>query len=146
MSECRIRPIAICVFRHHDRILVGECYDSVKKGIFYRPLGGGIEFGERSEMTIKREIKEELGTDVTDLHLLGTLENLFVCDGKPGHEIVQVYDGRLEDASLYQREILHGIEDSMPLRACWKTLDEFGEGQPPLYPEGLQVFLKKMVS
>ncbi len=42
----RVRPLAICVFRHHDRILVMEGYDPVKKEHFYRPLGGGIEFGE----------------------------------------------------------------------------------------------------
>jgi hypothetical protein len=41
----KIRPIAICVFRHKDRILVAEGYDPVKKQTFYRPLGGVIEFG-----------------------------------------------------------------------------------------------------
>jgi len=43
-----IRSIAICVFRHKNHILVAEGYDPVKDEYFYRPLGGGIEFGETS--------------------------------------------------------------------------------------------------
>lgn len=39
MGKEQIRPIAICVFRRDNRILVGEGYDPVKKESFYRPLG-----------------------------------------------------------------------------------------------------------
>src|SRR5512141_3072532 len=91
----KIRALAICVFRNNNRILVFKGYDPTKDQTFYRPLGGGIEFGETSEETVHREIKEELGEEVTDLKYLGTLENIFVFNAKPGHEIVQVYDGRL---------------------------------------------------
>ena len=42
----QIRPVALCVFHHDKRILVFEGYDKAKDEIFYRPLGGGIEFGE----------------------------------------------------------------------------------------------------
>ena len=41
-----IRPIAICVLRRHDEILVIEGRDESRDLTFYRPLGGGIEFGE----------------------------------------------------------------------------------------------------
>jgi hypothetical protein len=52
----RIRPLAICVFRYNNRILVAEGYDPIKKETFYRPLGSGIEFGEYSEQIIHREV------------------------------------------------------------------------------------------
>ena len=94
----QIRPLAICVFRHGGRILVAEAYDPVKQETFYRPLGGGIEFGEFSEQTIHRELLEEIGADVCELKYLGTLENIFVFNGIAGHEIVQVYDGTLKDS------------------------------------------------
>ena len=74
----RIRPIAICLFRYENKILVAEGKDPIKDQTFYRPLGGGIEFGERSEETIRREIREELNEEVTALRYLGTLENIFV--------------------------------------------------------------------
>ena len=83
----RIRPLAICVFRRHDRILVAEGYDPVKKQSFYRPLGGGIEFGEYSQQTIRRELLEEIGAEVCKLKYLGTLENVYVFNGTPGHEM-----------------------------------------------------------
>ena len=60
----RIRPLAICIFRNRDRILVAEGYDSVKDEYFYRPLGGGIEFGESSVETICRELREEIRVEV----------------------------------------------------------------------------------
>ena len=36
----------------------------MKGQIFYRPLGGVIEFGERGAETVARELKEEIGADV----------------------------------------------------------------------------------
>lgn len=135
----RIRPLAICVFRHHDRILVAEGYDPVKKEVFYRPLGGGIEFGEYSEQTIHREVWEEIGAEVRDLKYLGTLENVFVFNGTPGHEIVQVYDGVLQDAGLYEQPMIEGQEGNIDatFQAVWKRVDEFGAGKSILYPTGL---------
>jgi NADH pyrophosphatase NudC (nudix superfamily) len=61
MAANYIRVIAICVFRHDDKILVFEAYDTIDKKPFYRPLGGAVEFGETTETAIKREIREEIG-------------------------------------------------------------------------------------
>lgn len=139
-----IRPIAICVFRHHNSILVTEGYDAVKEQSFYRPLGGGIEFGEYSEQTIHRELREEIGAEVCELRYLGTLENVYVFNGAPGHEIVQVYDGRLKDLRLYGQELILGREMELEASFCavWKRLDEFGEGKSILYPTGLLELLR----
>jgi 8-oxo-dGTP pyrophosphatase MutT (NUDIX family) len=140
----RIRPLAICVFRTNDRILVAEGFDPVKQQqSFYRPLGGGIEFGEYSEQTIRREIVEEIGAEVGELKYLGTLENVFVFNGAPGHEIVQVYDGALKDSGLYDQTVIVGLEAdiNVSFRAVWKHLDEFREGRSILYPTGLLAML-----
>ena len=63
------------------RILVGHAYDAVKQDHYCRPLGGGIEFGERGADAIVREIREELGAEIEDVRRLGTLENLFTGGG-----------------------------------------------------------------
>ncbi len=137
-----IRPIAICVFRNRDKILVYEEYDFAKKQTFYRPLGGGIEFGETSEETVHREMLEEMNAEVADLKYLCTLENIFVFNGKPGHEIVVVYDGRLVNSGLYEQAEMSGLEaNGIPLRVLWKRLDEFSP-ESPLYPEGLLEILR----
>jgi 8-oxo-dGTP pyrophosphatase MutT (NUDIX family) len=137
MNEGSIRPIAICVFRDGDRILVAEGYDPTKRQTFYRPLGGAIEFGEHSRSCIVREIREELGAEIEEVTHLGTLETVFVFDGAPGHEIVAIYDARFVDRSMYGREIIEGREgDGTDFVAMWKPLSWFRTG-PPLYPEGL---------
>lgn len=144
MKKNRIRPLAICVFRNNDRILVAEGYDPVKKQSFYRPLGGGIEFGEYSEQTVHRELMEEIGAEIGELKYLGTLENIFIFNGETGHEIVLVYDGVLNESGLYEQAVIEGKEADIneSFEAVWKNLDEFGEGRSILYPTGLLELLR----
>ena len=132
-----IRPTAIALLSWKDKILVFEGYDKIKGEYFYRPLGGGIDFGEYSHKTIKREIMEEIGAEICDVHYLYTLENIFICDGIPGHEIVQVFDAKLEDTSLYGKD-LDAVEDNGVVFHCmWKSLEEIRAEGRPLYPDGL---------
>jgi 8-oxo-dGTP pyrophosphatase MutT (NUDIX family) len=136
----QIRPIAICVFRHNDRILVAEGYDPVKNEYFYRPLGGGIEFGESGAETICREILEELNVELDrgSLKYLGAVENIFRFNGAASHEIVLIYDGKLKTSELYGQKMLTGKEaNGEEIRAVWKHIDEFGKGKLILYPTGL---------
>jgi 8-oxo-dGTP pyrophosphatase MutT (NUDIX family) len=140
----QIRPLAICIFSHNGKILVSEEHDPSKGETFYRPLGGGIEFGEYSVETIRRELKEEISAEVTDLVYLGTLENIFIFNGIPGHEVVQVYDGALVESGLYEQAAISGHEAdvNLPMKVIWKSLDEFGPGKSILYPTGLLELLR----
>ena len=136
----RIRAVAICVFRNSSKILVKKGYDATKGERFYRPMGGGVDFGEHSREAMVREIREELSAEVTDLRLLGTLENVFTYNGRPGHEIVLIYDARFDDEPSYGRASLEAFEESNDthFQLIWKSLDDFGEtGSPPLYPDGV---------
>ena len=134
----QIRPIAICVFRNNNRILVFEGHDSIKDETYYRPLGGGIEFGESGEEAIRREIMEELHSEIEELQHLGFLENIFVHNGKMGHEIVMVYDGVLKESRLYEQAEMEVEEaNGERIHVVWKRLDEFGAGRSILYPDGL---------
>lgn len=137
MKPEKIRVIAICVFRNGNKILAFEGYDAIKQQSYHRPLGGTVEFGERSDQAVIREIKEEINADVTDLRYLGTIENIFVYEGNKGHELVQVYDGRFVDESLYDKAIIQGVEKRSPFRAVWVDLEKTGNGYPPLYPTDL---------
>jgi 8-oxo-dGTP pyrophosphatase MutT (NUDIX family) len=138
MKPGKVRPLALCVFRDGDRILVQEGYDPSKNQTFYRLLCGAIEFGERSQDTVARELREEIGARATDLEFLATIESVFTFDGLLGHEICLVYKGALADLSLYRRERIIGAGGGgKPIIAVWVPLDAFRQGTYPLYPDGL---------
>lgn len=119
-------------------IFVMEGYDSRKDEVFYRPLGGTIEFGELAPQTVERELQEEIGAAVTNLRYLGVRENLFTLEGRAGHEIVLIYEGDFVDKSIYEQKAVAAQEDDgIPFTAFWKPLAEFRQGKAPLYPEGL---------
>jgi len=137
MKPGEIRPIAVCVFRHQNRVFVAEGDDSVKRETFYRPLGGTIEFGERGRDCIVRELREEMGAEVKDIAHVDTIENIFTYDGQPGHEIVLVSEANLADWRLYQVEWVRCRDNGEDFAARWKPLSEFRDGKAHLYPEGL---------
>lgn len=144
MTALRIRPLALCVFHHDGKILVNEACDPVTGKRFFRPIGGGIEFGETSAQAIVREVEEELGLAITDVRLLGTLESLFTYAGTPGHEIVQVYDANFVDASVYELPYLNAKESNgAPFIAKWLPCSSFTD-EAPLVPDGLYELLKKI--
>jgi ADP-ribose pyrophosphatase YjhB (NUDIX family) len=138
-----VKAIAICVFRNGDRILVGDGFDPTKDEIFYRPPGGRIEFGEPSVVALRREMREELGTEISNPRLLGVMENLFTFDGERGHEIVFVYDAILDDRSLYECDQFKATEsDGSQFNAIWLDLKSIGPETPPVYPDGLVDMLR----
>jgi 8-oxo-dGTP pyrophosphatase MutT (NUDIX family) len=137
-SDGRVRPIAIAVVWRDDCLLVVDAYDASKDETFYRPLGGGIEFGEYGRDTIIREMREEIGAELRDISYLGTLENVFIYERRRGHELVLVYEATLADAAIYTAEELVAQEDNgARFKVVWKPLSFFHSGAAPLYPSGL---------
>ena len=131
-----IRPIALGAIRRGDDLLVYEAVDRVKQVKFYRPLGGGIEFGERAEDALRREFQEELGAELADIGLIGVLENIFHANGKAGHEVVFVFAAELAESSWYERDDLGTVRDSWE-PVFWRPLAGFTAGEAKLYPSGL---------
>ena len=139
----RVRAKAVCVVRRGADILVGEARDPVQGETFYGPPGGGVEFGEHAEEAVRREMREELGVDLAELRSLGTLENVFVYDGRPGHEITFVFEARIADATVYARDGVEGTEGGRAYTVAWRPLAGFAPGGPPLYPTGLYDLLTR---
>ena len=130
-----IRPLAIGVFRNGSRILVARGHGDSHGGPFMRPIGGQIEFGETAEAALRREIREELDAEIDGIERLGVLENRFTYRGRPGHEIVFVFDARFVDASLYDAAGIPILEPVWDGPAIW--LDLARPLPVPLYPDGL---------
>lgn len=147
MKKARIRPLAICIFRRENMIFVAEGFDSTKNESFYRPLGGGIDFGEYAADTIRRELMEEIKAEVSDLQYLCTLENIFSFEGQQGHEICLVFNGRFVDDALNQDDysVIGEDDGDVLFKASWKPIQFFIDGNAPLYPDGLPEFLQKLL-
>ena len=142
----RIRPLALCVFFRSDKIFLAQGYDSHEGTIFYRPIGGKIEFGERGSEAVVREFREEINAEVTDLKYLGALENIFEYEGLAGHEIVLIYKGHFADERFDDDDFtVRGLNKGEVLyEAAWIPLELFsGETATALYPAGLLELLEQ---
>ncbi len=101
----KIRAVAIAVIKRGDEVLAVACYDTVKNEKFYRLPGGGIEFGEKAADTLKREIKEEIGLEITVGKKLGVYENIFTFGNQPGHEIMVLHEASLPPEYMQKDKI-----------------------------------------
>jgi ADP-ribose pyrophosphatase YjhB (NUDIX family) len=140
-EQRHIRPLALGVIRRGNELLVFEGHDDVKGETYYRPLGGGIDFGEPAEDALRREFREELAAELTNVSLLGVVENIFTVDGRPGHEIVFLFEAELADRSWYEREELGTIIDG-DSPVFWR---DFTGGDSILYPTGLRELISAEV-
>ena len=128
-----IRPIALGLAIKDNKLLVSEGFDKVKNETFYRCLGGGIEFLEKSEEALKREFLEEINVDIVVKDFLGISENIFTYQGKNAHELILFYSIEISDEN-YQEEY-KVIDDHGETIAKWIDINEFKNKNKILYPE-----------
>ncbi len=136
-----IRTISIALIRRDDQILMAEGFDSTQETLFYRALGGGVEFGESSWAALVREFQEELSTEIINPKYLGCLENIFECYGNPGHEVVFVYECEFVDRSLYEPDEITFVEGDKKKLAKWVKVSELRSGMLRLVPESFATYL-----
>jgi ADP-ribose pyrophosphatase YjhB (NUDIX family) len=134
----RVRTLALAVLIHRDHVLCAQGYDEVKQQTFYRPLGGGIEFGERAADAAERELREEIRRAVVVRELLHVTENIFTFNGAPGHEICfEFIAGFAGGAAPPDLTPIEADEGQRSFTACWLPLAEVLGEMHVLYPEGL---------
>lgn len=124
----------MCLFHRDGKVLVSKGFDSAKKEYFYRVLGGSVNFFETGEVGVRREIREELQSEIDNLKLIDVIENIFTYEGDKGHEIVFLYSGDLSRDELYERNPIHVIEDTYEFDAEWIPTKDILVGTIPLYP------------
>lgn len=136
-----IRPIALGLAIKNNKLLVSEGFDKVKNEIFYRCLGGGIEFLEKGKDALKREFSEEINIDIIVKDFLGISENIFTYQGKKAHELILFYSIEISDEN-YQEEY-KVTDDHGKTIAKWIDVDEFKNKSKILYPDEVFQFLFK---
>ena len=130
-----VKAMAVIRRLRDGALLVSEHADPARSP-FQRPLGGHIELGEFAEHALRRELLEEIGQSLSDVRLLGVLENIFQWDGSAAHEIVFVFSASFQNDSAYeiteQRILDHADDNGTVVR--WRDADAVS---PPLYPAGV---------
>ena len=136
-----IRPIVLGIAKKGNKILVSEGYDKVKDEVFYRSIGGGIEFLEDSKEALKREFKEELNVDIEVGEFLGIVENIFTYNGKNAHELMLLYNVNIKDKDY--KEKYHIVDDNCETDATWIDINKFKNKELKIYPEQIFEYLSK---
>lgn len=126
------------VFYCHDgkgNILMGKRSQTTRDERGRWDLGGGaVEFGEKIEDALRREIKEEYGTDVLDFTFLGVMDvHRKDHDGNKTHWVALCHK------VLVDRKKAKNAEPSDHDEIGWFTLDKLPQ---PLHSQ-LDIFIKK---
>ncbi|KRF10173.1 DNA mismatch repair protein MutT [Paenibacillus sp. Soil766] len=142
----RANTLGLIIKNNHILLEEQEGKHSKGLGFYYRPIGGTIEFGERSDEALIREFSEEIGVQVVIKRYITCLENIFRIDDIIGHEITQIYLVDFKDKSHYQKEQFTILEGNKVINAKWVSKDELFLGKKILYPNGLTELLKNELS
>ena len=142
--KAKIRVIALALIRDEDRLFLSQGCDPATSRRFWRPLGGGIEFGERSAEALRREFREEIGQSIVILSAPTLFENVFTYDGRAGHEIILLHEARFESEAMLSAEPFEFSEpgvDGSTHRVQWVPIEQLQNGSEPLFPTGLLEFV-----
>jgi ADP-ribose pyrophosphatase YjhB (NUDIX family) len=143
-----IRPCAFAFVRQGNRLLLARMIDPDDGSTYFRPLGGGIDFGENGEETVRREFREELEVELGAIRYLGFLETLFEMGGEPYHELCLIFVAEPDGWSIDRYDgyvVPESVGPAVSETAVVRTLDEI-DATFPLYPEGVLELVASMKS
>ncbi len=96
----KIDVLVRAIICRDGKILVCKRID---KDYYFFP-GGHVDFGERAEKALKRELKEELGLSFRKFQFIGGSEHQFFEDKKKRHEINLVFQVPVKKIFTESRE------------------------------------------
>jgi len=137
-TQSVIRVKSLAWIKDQGRLFVVKMADKVKRDHYYRPVGGNVEFGELAIDTVRREVMEELNTEVEVTGLPMIVENRFTCDGVEGHEIDYFYPCKFKDEYFFEQRTHQLIEaDGSNWEAMWIPITDRLNGSLRLVPDAL---------
>ena len=138
--QCRIVGVTL----NDDSVLLhqGEGDD------FWILPGGRAQFGEPAQLTLRREMMEELGVEIEIVRLLWFVENFFTYADRNYHEIALYFLMRLPADCKYltQPGPYRGLEDEAGAKLIFQWFPRAPEilSSLPLLPSFLPMALEKL--
>jgi ADP-ribose pyrophosphatase YjhB (NUDIX family) len=118
-----------------------------ERDAFWTLPGGRAEHGETAEQTIKREMREELDTDVDVVRLLWFVENFFEHERLRYHEIALYFLIQFPEHSVPRTSAAFDrIDNGTLFKFRWHPLQADLLTQLPVYPEFLSQALTHLPS
>lgn len=105
-----------------DRVLVGR---ADWEDFWYLP-GGRVEFGETAQVSLQREVREELGCEPDIGRLTWVLENFFEFDGTPFHEVGLYFMASLPEGADLRANEFERMDGDTRLLFRWVPIAELG--------------------
>lgn len=139
-----IRPMVLTLVHRNNEILVFKGQHLVNGQPQYRPLGGGIDFGEYSKDAVEREMMEEINVPLKNIEFLEVIESLFASfDGTPRHHVIFLYRAEFANETDYDTEKFEIIEDYFTERVFgeWMPIEPFKNEEIILHPKPMLKWL-----
>jgi 8-oxo-dGTP pyrophosphatase MutT (NUDIX family) len=141
-AKPKVKAMAL-IYRTHPKtgdleLLATPGFDHQKQTPFFRLIGGHVEMGETAADAVLREIKEELGINMTIAKPLGWLENIFTYNGGVGHELIALFETRFTSPNDIQ-DAYHFTEHNQDgtirtYTAAWVNIAAARQSSTPIYP------------
>ena len=140
VEDYKLNMRAAAIIIHNNKVLLHRN----TKSDHYALVGGRIAIGENSEVTVKREVIEELGKEIDVTGYVSTIENFFEMKGIKYHEIMFVHKAEFKnDEDKQITAMLNNVEGKDYLQYEWIELDKIEEC--PLKPKIVKEVLKEKV-
>ena len=95
-----------------------------KNDLVWALPGGKVKIMEKTEDAIKREIKEELNVELSNIKIVSVTENFFRVNNEKIHQYIFTYKGDLIDDEYDDLEEFGSVEIEKNVIYRWIKLDE----------------------
>jgi len=128
--------VACFIQNKQGELLVCRRANDPAKGTLDLP-GGFVDLYESAEEALKREIKEELNLDLTDIRFLQSIPNLYEYSGMVIHTLDLLFTAKVEDLNPLQAA--DDVQEAIFMKLNTISPDDFGLDS---IKKGIIAFLK----